>query len=222
MPTLIYCGGGEQRFTSVALGAGFKFGAQLPATIHFPLYFADQNWKRPNRAVYMQALARHRPALATVLDLEHPAQRDEVLDWAEEAAQYAESVLIIPKYCGAIDTLPRTIGGAAVRLAYSVPTTFGGTSVPPWEFAGWPVHLLGGAPHHQMALARYMDVVSTDGNMANKMAQRGSFWSSQKGPKGPWRNLREIGMHPERDGNLEAFRLSCVNTVAAWQRLSPR
>ena len=34
----------------------------------------------------------------------------------------------------------------------AVPTRFGITSVPSWEFDGWPVHLLGGSPHPRLGL----------------------------------------------------------------------
>lgn len=217
-PELIYCGGKNRRYAEVAIAAGFRYGAQLPCTTYGPVWFADQNWKKPDRARYMVALAEHRPEMATVLDLERADQLDEVLSWAEEAAQYAPRVLIIPKYTGAIDSLPRRIGGADIILAYSVPTAFGGTEVPVWEFAGWSVHLLGGSPHRQMMLTHYLDVVSVDGNMAHKMSHRGCLWSAEKGPKGHWRNLREIGIDLPTDNNLEAFRCSCVNIMEAWSR----
>ena len=202
------------------MAAGYTLGAQLPCTTYHPIGCADQNWKKPNRAAYMAAIGVHRPRMCTVLDLERPEQRADVLDWAEEAAQYVERVLIIPKYSGAIDDLPRTIGSAAVILAFSVPTKFGGTQVPLWEFAGWPIHLLGGSPHAQMKYSAYLnsiaDVVSADGNMAQLQAHKCRFWSIQKGPKGHWRNLREIGEQLERDNNAEAFRRSCENIAAAW------
>lgn len=219
LPELIYCAGKNRRFEAVAHAAGYRLGAQLPNAVYHPIYFADQNWKRPDRSRYMAALARHRPHMATVLDLERPAQLTEVLDWAEDAARYVEQVLIIPKYSGAVDDLPCAIGGADVVLAYSVPTRFGGTDVPIWEFYDWPVHLLGGSPHRQMELTHYLNVVSVDGNMANKMAHCGRFWSAQKGPKGHWRNLREIDADLETDNNLEAFRRSCENIAAAWRIL---
>ncbi|HEU5088544.1 MAG TPA: DUF6610 family protein, partial [Roseiflexaceae bacterium] len=181
LPELVYCAGKNARYAAVAIAAGFRYGAQLPCTTYGPVWFADQDWKRPDRTRYMAALAAHRPAMATVLDLDQPEQLADVLSWAEEAAQYVERVLIIPKYSSAVDAIPRRIGGADVVLAYSVPTAFGGTSVPVWEFTGWPVHLLGGSPHRQMELTRYMDVVSADGNMANKMSHAGRFWSAVKG-----------------------------------------
>lgn len=219
-PELIYCAGKNKMFSDIALEAGYKLGAQVPCTVYHDLYFCDQDWKRPDRAAYMAALARHRPHMATVLDLEHPTQRDEVLSWAEEAAQYVGRVLVIPKYSGAADKLPRRIGGADVVLAYSVPTRFAGTEVPIWEFIGWPVHLLGGSPHAQMRLTYYLDVVSVDGNMAQLQANSARFWSARRGAKGHWVQLRDIGLGDFGTGsNAEAFRHSCRNIMEAWQCL---
>jgi len=222
-PTLIYCAGKNERFERIALEAGFLLGAQLPNTVYHPVWFADQDWRNPDRAAYMAALAEHRPEMATVLDWEREEQHGEVLDWAEDAAQYVEHVLIVPKVIGGIARLPRRIGRASVVLAYSVPTRFSGTPVPAWEFYGWPVHLLGGSPHKQMEIAQYLDVRSVDGNMANKMAHRCLFWRREKGPKGHWLNLRDVGDGDwGQDANYEAFRRSCKNIYAAWQARGKR
>lgn len=220
-PELVYCAGGNARYAAVAIAAGFRYGVQLPKhTPYAALWFADQNWRRPDRARYMAALAQYRPVMASVLDLERHDQIDEVLSWSEEAAQYCERVMIIPKAHGIIRRLPRRVGTADVILGYSVPTRHGGTAVWPEEFAGWPIHLLGGSPHMQMRLtARLRGVVSADGNMSNKMSHAGRFWSAEKGPKGHWRNLREIGVDLPTDNNLEAFRRSCENIMTAWRNL---
>lgn len=210
MPTLIYCAGNNPRFDQIALDAGFKLGVRLPdSKSHYDIFFADQDWKSPNRAAYMAALAEHRPAMATVLDWEREEQRAEVLDWAEEAAQYVERVLIVPKVLGGIKTLPRHVGGTDIVLAYSVPSRYGGTFVPVWEFAGWPVHLLGGQPHKQMELRYYLDVVSADGNYANLKATKFcEFWRA-----GRWYPVR-----PKQDDAIyEAFRCSCENIMKAWK-----
>ena len=146
IPQLIWCADGNKSHSDLAVASGWFYGARLPAKglADHPLHFADQNWKEPDRAAYMKAIAQHRPIMATVLDWEREEQWPEVLDWAEEAAQHVvESILIIPKVPGMLGQIPRTIGGKPVRLAYSVPTTYGGSPVPLWEFAGWSVHLLG-------------------------------------------------------------------------------
>lgn len=218
-PALIYCAACNTTLWHIAVAAGFRYGARLPGTVYAPLYFADQDWKRPNRGRYMEALAQHRPTLATVLDWERPEQEDEVLDWASEAARWADSVLVIPKVPGMLDRIPGTVGGKPVVLAYSVPTRYGGTTVPLWEFGRRPVHLLGGSPQKQLDLARYLNVVSADGNMANLMAHRCRVWTPR--PWGPnrlrWVQLRDLGDGRSEGANAQAFRLSCKNIMAAWR-----
>jgi len=210
---LIYCADGNARFAQIAVDAGFLYGAQLPPKgLPFPPYFADQNWKNPNRERYMAELAKHRPFIASVMDWERPDQLSNILEWAEDAAQYVEVVMIIPKVIGGIAQLPRIVGGKPVRLGHSVPTKFGGTAVPYSEFYGWPVHLLGGSPHRQRRLSAFMNVVSLDGNYAQMMAVRyNKFWCRSR-----WHELSDHGGNVAVDAPYEAFRRSCHNIVAMW------
>jgi len=222
VPDLIYCADGNPRFAQIAIDAGFRYGARLPGTTYHPLYFADQDWKNPDRRTYMAELAAHKPHMATVLDLEREEQLPDVLAWAEEAAQFVEVVVIVPKLFDAIAHLPRAIGGAEVRLGYSVPTRYGGTFVPTWEFAGRPVHLLGGSPHRQMEMCHYLDVRSVDGNMMNKMAARHcQFWvpgTARYADNRWWPTIREAnagamveGKHKLESGQLVYGLLSPEN-----------
>lgn len=210
------------------MAAGFRYGAQLPGTVYGPLHFADQDWRRPNRAAYMAALARHRPAMATVLDWEREEQLGEVLSWAEEAASHVARVLLIPKVIGGIGRLPGRVGGADVVLGYSVPSRYGGTDLPLWEFAGRPVHLLGGSPAQQMQawahLAPMAEVVSADGNYAGKLALAACQFYSPRPVAGAsnrrWPTLAEAdGRRWEGNGPCEAFRRSCDSIMAEWRRL---
>lgn len=212
MVELVYCANGNGRLAQIAIDAGFLYGAQLPGTVYHPVWMADQDWKRPNRERYMAALAQHKPHLASVLDLERPDQLADVLAWAEEAAQHVEVLMLIPKYSGVIEQLPRVIGGKAVRLGYSVPTKFGGTEVPLWEFGGWPVHLLGGNPQNQMALTHYLDVRSADGNAAQRSAMEWcTAWAN-----GRWSKEKYYG----EDAPYVAFARSCRNIINAWRGLA--
>jgi len=219
---VIYCADGNPRMAEIALDAGMLYGAQLPNSVAYRPYFVDQDWKQPDRAKYMAALAEYRPHMATVLDLERWSQLDEVLSWATEAAQHAQTVVIIPKAHGVIDKLPRAIGGATVRLGYSVPTRYGGTTVQLHEFEGWPVHLLGGSPEKQMRLWHKLDVWSVDTNYTASMAIRyGQYWA-----RVDWPRVRHWPRVDEADGvaadkpMYEAFRRSCVNIMQAWRELA--
>lgn len=212
-PVLIYCADGNAEFARIAVETGFRYGAQLPPRgLPFPPYFADQNWKTPNRERYIAELAKHRPFMASVLDWEQSEQLSEVLGWAEDAAQFVEVVMIIPKVIGGVSKLPRTIGGKSVRLGYSIPTKFGGTPVPLAEFVGWPVHLLGGSPKKQRRLSGFLNVVSVDGNYAQKMAVRyNEFWNGRE-----WCELSNYGGKVENDAPYEAFRRSCQGIMEMW------
>jgi len=246
-PILIYCAGKNKHCDEIAKNTGFKLGARLPGTaIHFPPYFIDQDWQRAKkepgyRERYMSILKQWRPNLATVLDWEEEDQLTEVLGWAEDAAQFVETVIIIPKVIGGIERLPRIIGKKPIRLGYSVPTRFGGTPVPIREFLSWPVHLLGGSPHKQMRLIGYpiffglevpkLNVVSVDGNMILKMATtRGAFWypNPKKYQKGYWPTVSMADGKKWGDGtskadvHYEAFQRSCNNIMRAWKEIDER
>lgn len=222
MTELIYCADGNASYARVALEHGFTYGAQLPNTVYFQPEFADQNWRKPDRVKYMAALKQYRPRMATVLDWEHEGQADEVMAWAEEAAQYVNTVIIIPKVFGTIPRIPDTVRGKPVRLGYSVPTRFAGTEVPVWEFGRRPVHLLGGSPQRQLALAKYLNVVSIDGNYAAKLARVCANFAAPGGSAN-WANDRhfpqliEVGLESPRGRDLLAWRLSCMNIAAAWK-----
>lgn len=219
---LIYCAGGNRRFDDIAIAAGYQLGARLPKQTYHEIYFADLDWRNPDRTSYMAELARRRPVMATVLDLEYSDQLADVLSWADEAAQYVQQVVVVPKVSGIIERLPRRMDGAELILGYSVPTRYGGTFVPSWEFIDWPVHLLGGSPHRQMALAHSLHVVSADGNMINLMAtRRCQFWhrNAAYAKDHHWPTLQEADGGRQGDAPYEAFRRSCVNIVEAWHIL---
>lgn len=236
MTELIYCAGGNKRMADIAVKHGFTYGAQLPATVYHPVQFADQDWKKPDRAKYMIALKEHRPRMATVLDLERDDQLEEILSWAVEAMRYVQTVIIIPKSFGSIAKLPRFIRGKEVRLGYSVPTKFGATSVPVWEFGDWPVHLLGGSPQRQYALREYLNVVSADGNYSQKQANErcqffapvqiknradgSSAYLTDFVANGNFPYLREVAISArswEGDIPYLAFNLSCINIQNLWR-----
>lgn len=230
MIDIIYCAAGNKRYAQIAIDEGWLYGGRLPASIYHPPYFTDQEYKNPDRVAYMKALAQHRPKIATVLDWEHDEQLPEILSWAEQAAEYVqESIILIPKVRGGIKRLPRRIGGKDVRLGYSVPTSYGATDVAYSEFTGWDVHLLGGAPHVQMRIARkhIKGVVSADTNYFQKLANKNcQFWqpgSASYAQNRYFPKLVESDGQKWGDGgkkagaNYEAFRRSCIAIRQAWR-----
>src|SRR6185369_6135972 len=141
----------------IASSLGYKYGAQLPSTnIYARLYFADQDWKKPDFKRYFTYVAMYKPHVATVLDLEYEYQYRTVMEWAEEAALYVNEIIIIPKVNGIIKKIPKSISGKRVILGYSVPSNYGQTTVPKDEFAGWGVHLLGGEPLVQLGIYHHL------------------------------------------------------------------
>ena len=220
---IIFCAAKNRRFAEIALACGFKYGARLPDPVYFAPYFVDQEWANPDRTAYVAAVRQHRPYMASVLDWERAEQLPEVLGWAEEIAPFIEEVILVPKVVDGIARLPRRVGGKPVRLGYSVPTRHGATPVPVWEFAGWPVHLLGGDPRRQMALARILDVRSADGNKWMLQARNNQVWVPQvllvgRARNRQWPQLQEIGLgHLDQDSVYAAFRLSSENIQRTWQ-----
>lgn len=238
----------------MAIEAGFLYGARLPPRgIHFAPYFCDQDWKIPGRkeyakkksyqnylrfmtaingtfAQYLKHIKKHRPYMATVFDWEFEGLLHVTLDWARAIAPYVEVIVIIPKVPGGVPEIPDAINGKPVRLGYSVPTSYGGTDVPIWEFDGRPVHLLGGSPHFQFEIARYlaMNVVSVDCNyhlgMATNYNQFFTPGTARWAKNRFWPTLREADGEiwgdgsPTADAPYEAFRRSCENIVEMWRQ----
>ena len=159
IPELIYCADGNKRFAKIAIDSGFTYGAQLPNTVYFKPKFTDQKWRSPNFERYVEAVAKHKPKLATVLDWERWSQLGEVINWGCAIAPYVqEAIIIIPKVrfarTGWQDYIPESIKGVKVRLGYSVFTGFSGTTVPLTNFLGWDLHLFGGQSYRAGLLGR--------------------------------------------------------------------
>lgn len=216
IPRLFFCAEGNPRYAQIAIEAGLGYGARLPGTIYYSPEFVDQDWRSPNRSLYMQCLKQHHPRIATVLDLEKEEQLQEVLEWAEEAAALVqEAVVIIPKISGVIERIPHQIGGKEIRLGYSVPTKYAGTELGMWEFAERPVHLLGGGITAQLKLRRYLNVQSADGNMATKAAKHWTFFDGAR-----WVSIEKLvgNKIDMEDGMYTAFYLSCIGMLKAWEK----
>jgi hypothetical protein len=115
------------RYTNLRDVKTFKFKAQG---------FLDIDWKKYSFEKHLEAVAITRPKLTIARDVESIFQLDEILEEAEELQKYASLVAIVPKdpyMTGRIEELiPKNY-----ILAYSVPTKYGGTSIPTSSFRRW-------------------------------------------------------------------------------------
>jgi hypothetical protein len=148
--------------------------------------FVDNDYLAYDHARHLRDVQAYRPRYATVRDIMDPAQcaaagvayfpLEQILDWAAELSAYAERVIVIPKY-DCLDRLP-----ASYVLGYSIPSSHGGTFLPPEAFRGRPVHLLGGSWKSQLNYLSFLgeDVVSFDSNYIEKIAA----WAQWMDPDG--------------------------------------
>ena len=219
--SLIYCAGAGRKSMAVARSCGWLPGLRSDeqcADEHRPVYLLDSHWERYDWPRHVAMARAERPALVVVPDVMTPAGLPLALAQAEEIAPYATvAVVIVPKLPGIAEQIPLCIGGRPVRLAYSVPTRYGGATVAMWEFGRRPVHLLGGSPSNQVKLAHWLNVVSADGNMSGKVSRWGIVFEAN----GKRRTVADIdGARWPADADLpyEALRRSLVNIPALWRR----
>jgi len=145
--------------------------------------FIDNDFRNYDHEFHLAVVKKWRPKYCTVRDVFTEAQcaemgivyypLEQILEWAEELNQYAENVIVIPKY-NCIDQIPDKF-----VLGYSIPTSYAGTPVPFELFKGRRIHLLGGSPNKQIAYWRRLpdEVVSLDNNYILKAATFGSVWT---------------------------------------------
>ena len=200
----------------IAVASGFLYGVQtdpidklsggvcagaLFKDSHKP-QFIDCQYTHYDHSLHLDAVKKWRPKYATVRDVMTEKQcrkagisyysLDRILGWAEELSNYADYVIVIPKY-DCIDQIPDKF-----VLGYSVPTSHWGTPLNVDLFRGRRVHLLGGSWKKQLEYMAVLgdDVVSLDNNYIQKQAKFGSFVY----PNGDSGNLEEdlgiVGNNP--------------------------
>jgi hypothetical protein len=117
------------------------------------------------------------PLLTVARDLVSISDLSSVLREADQLQKYAKYVVLVPKdlaFCGRMSSLLPY----HYLLGYSVPTRYGGTLLHPHEFDR-PVHLLGGRPDKQRALAQQLPVVSVDCNRFTLDAAFGDYFDGR-------------------------------------------
>ncbi|WP_454842567.1 DUF6610 family protein [Pseudomonas hormoni] len=140
--------------------------------------FLDINWKSYSYEKHVEAAAKTSPRLTIARDVECIFSLDKIIKEAEILLKYSGHVAIVPK-----DTLMngrlKELIPKEFLLAYSVPTKYGGTKVSIESFDR-PVHLLGGRPDTQRALAEKMKVFSIDCNRFTLDAKYGDYFDGIK------------------------------------------
>jgi hypothetical protein len=219
MIDLIYCAGGNEKLSQIAHEENWKLGKRSDASLQcYPPIFIDIDYKKPNFEKHLEVIAKYNPKYATVPDLsEREVSTDDInraMKQYDAIQEYCDIPLIVPKLPGQIAMLP-----ADVAIGYSVPSSYGGAQYPLWELAGRRVHLLGGSPKKQFQAFMYLnniaEVMSLDGNYAQKMATRyGEYWEKHQ-----W--IKHTGVKfKEKDVYFECWRWSCRNILHEWQKFN--
>ena len=192
---LIYTWAGRDTSCCQAVKLGLLYGIQSARTKCLytdrmqghEIQFIDNDYFHYDHKKHLEDVARYRPKYATTRDIlsREQCERmgiryydiDTILRWAEELEEYAENVIIIPKY-ECLDEIPDKY-----VLGYSIPTSHGGTPMPIERFLGRRIHLLGGSPQSQYRyyLAARPWVVSIDNNYIAKLNRYGQVWSLTRG-----------------------------------------
>lgn len=215
---LIYCAGSNPTLAQIAQEEQWMLGVRSDRKdYNFPISFVDIEYRAPDFGKHLARVKALKPWAAVVPDLS-----DKVVDKADvaRAVKQAEQLrkhcyfpFIVPKLPGQIALIPREF-----PIAYSVPSSYGGALYPWWELEARQVHLLGGSPHMQMRLYRYMSnlavVVSADGNMTQKLAiSHAKYWQA-----GQWVKHPEAGQ--QQDLYPDCLRRSLRNARVAWRELT--
>jgi hypothetical protein len=138
------------------------------------LGFLDINWRKYDFTRHIEAARLTRPVMTIARDIEDGRDLKRIVDQAFKLLEFARHVILVPK-----DRLLEKRLGVAIPeefvLGFSVPTRYGGTTLSPLAFKR-PVHLLGGRPDVQRALADKMPVVSIDANRFTLDAAFGDYF----------------------------------------------
>lgn len=219
----------------LAVQAGLKYGIQSAHYLLCPytdllssrhkIAFIDNDYFNYDHEIHRRAVMQHRPKYATVRDVMSEKQCleehieyfsfEQILDWAEELTEYAQNVIVIPKY-DCLDQIPEKF-----ILGYSIPTSHGGTPLPPKSFKGRKVHLLGGSWKAQLEYLAILgeDVVSLDNNYIQRQA---TLLGAACDPEGKEYQLKDLGLGYLTNVRYVALALSFGSIGAKLNELYPQ
>jgi N-acetylglutamate synthase-like GNAT family acetyltransferase len=176
LPLIFYCAdGGASLYGVIAKDEGWRLGFQSEQTDpNLRVEMIDNEYRNYNHAKHLEMVRKHKPLIATALDIQRMEDLPLILKQAREISQYCGRVIIIPKIKS---WLPNEYW-----LGYSIPTSHGGTQIEESWFGNRFVHLLGGSPKEQAKKAKLMNVISLDGNYSMNVARKGKVcWQGGEG-----------------------------------------
>lgn len=176
--------------------------------------FIDVDWKNYSFSRHLAAVKATKPLMTVARDIEKLSELQRTLDQAHELKEHAEYVIVVPKHPRLGPKVDDLIPAAFV-LGYSVPTKYGGTTIPAKAFRR-PVHLLGGRPEVQRQLAESMPVVSVDCNRFTLDAAYGDYFDGERfrpHPQGgylrcirdPVKNINKLWSNYRSGSDLDAI-----------------
>ena len=185
----------SKRVLRIGISYGWGCGARYTnlrdvRDISGRLGFLDIDWKKYNFDKHIEAAKATRPEITVARDVLRIEELPEILDQAETLLKYSDSVILVPKDSKMANSLFEIIP-EKFMLGYSVPTKYGGTLLPKSSFDGRRIHLLGGRPDVQRALAEELNVVSLDCNRFTYDAKFGDYFDGtnfRPHPQGGYEN----------------------------------
>jgi hypothetical protein len=207
--SLVYVMDGNPRLARIAVEAGFLYGVRGTQAPYYPPAFLDLDWRRPDFGAHLERCRAWRPRFAVAGDAEDDQQLARVLHQATALRPLVPEVIVVPKAPGMVERVPEDY-----VVGLSVPSRFGATGAPFWEYRGRRVHLLGGSPTAQLRLGALLGpaVVSLDGNSHLAAAKYGAWWDGRRWTEGEAREPAGPDML------YRAFARSCATIMAAWPR----
>lgn len=199
---------------------GFESGNRRPPD-DLAVDFVDYPFTKDDveYADHLAVVKRERPKYAVAPDVDSAAQLDRAIEQADELAEYADVVIMVPKGVHPTEIPDRHRVGLPLanwdKRSEDVEAFVDTTGEP--SFHQWTdyadaesVHLLGGSPTLQLEVAKYgVPVASVDGSAIFRAAEYGDVWAPE-----PQRNWHPT--HNEEMDFYERLAASLSNIVAAW------
>lgn len=176
---------------------------------------------------HLETVRRERPAVAVAPDLDESRSPAEVYQKADELAQWAETVIVVPKSVHPSEVPNRFRVGVPLanfgedesdteesERFWECDDRYGGDTLK-WSWTDFracdDLHLLGGSPSVQREFSKYVDGVSSvDGASALKGAQVGNVWGPTE--RRDWHPTGEYQM-----GYYARIRQSVSNIIEVWR-----